>query len=70
MEERQATFYQIFFIFATLENFIFNIPELVFNLKQGVGYWRIDLAPREFDHFVYGTARIVESGIIRVEGCC
>lgn len=34
-KERPATFYRTFFIFITLGNIVFNIPELVFNLKQG-----------------------------------
>lgn len=36
-EEKPATFYRTFFIFTMLGNFIFNIPELAFNLKQGGG---------------------------------
>ncbi len=36
-DARPATFYRSFFIILTLGNLIFNAPELIFNLRQGVG---------------------------------
>ena len=36
-DERPATFYRSFFVILTLGNLIFNTPELIFNLRQGMG---------------------------------
>jgi hypothetical protein len=36
-DARPATFYRSFFIILTLGSLIFNAPELIFNLRQGVG---------------------------------
>lgn len=37
-DERPATFYRTFWIFITINNILFNIPELVFNVQQNGGY--------------------------------
>jgi len=36
-DERPATFYRTFWIFITINNILFNIPELVFNVQQNGG---------------------------------
>ena len=36
-DERPATFYRTFWIFITIGNILFNIPELVFNVQQNGG---------------------------------
>lgn len=36
-DKRPATFYRSFFVFLTLGNLVFNTPELIFNLRQGMG---------------------------------
>lgn len=43
-EDRPATFYRTFFIFITISNLLFNVPELVFNLKQGVGFFSLPVS--------------------------
>jgi len=40
-EKRPATFYRTFFIFTILGNIVFNVPELVYNLKQGAGLFSL-----------------------------
>ena len=43
-EERPATFYRTFFILLILGNSLFNIPELLFNLRQGVGLFSLSVS--------------------------
>lgn len=43
-EERPATFYRTFFLLVTILNPICNIPELSFNIRQGVGLFSLPVS--------------------------
>lgn len=40
-QERPATFYRTFFVFAMLGNLAFNVPALAFDLRQGTGLFSL-----------------------------